>query len=239
MGISLLLSLVVMEIILRHYRRFKTYDEIAHLKGKPYLADYSPYLPFTLPKNVSFRHRNREFNIVYRINKHGYRGKFPQSINKPPHQKRILICGDSFTLGWGNKLKETFVQQIQDFLSSEKYSVINAAYHAGYSPDSYYAYLVKEGIKLNPDIVIFVLYTGNDVTDMLDNEWLETDETSYTWTSEANFEIRVMTIDEHGGESDWSDPFEFSTPRSKAINLLTLLIRRLIERFPLLELYIN
>jgi hypothetical protein len=71
------------------------------------------------------------------------------------------------------------------------------------------------------------------------SEWLDTDETSYTWTTEASFEIRVMTMDEHGGESDWSDPFEFSTPRTKAINPLILLIERLIQRFPILELLLN
>lgn len=176
MTISLLLSLLVLEMTLRYFRRFKTYADITSLKGKPYLASFSSYLPFTLPKNISFPHREREFHIVYKINEFGYRGRSPKSIRKPAHKKRIIFCGDSFTLGWGSKLKSTFVQQIQDYLSSEKYSVINAAYHGGYSPDSYYAYLVKEGIELSPDIVIIVLYTGNDVTDIRDNKWLETDE---------------------------------------------------------------
>ncbi len=45
--------------------------------------------------------------------------------------------------------------------------------------------------------------------------WLETSEASYTWSYEDNFEICVMAKDSDGGESDWSDPFEFSTPRNK------------------------
>lgn len=173
--LSLLLALLMIEFILRHFDKIKTYTEIVNLKGKPYIAAHSSYLPFTLPKNISFPHRTSEFEVVYDINNYGYRGNFPRSIRKPQNRKRILIVGDSFTLGWGNEIKNTFVQQIQDCLNPEEYSVINAAYHAGYSPDSYYAYLVKEGIELSPDIVLVVLY-GNDVRDIMDNIWLETDD---------------------------------------------------------------
>jgi len=62
---------------------------------------------------------------------------------------------------------------------------------------------------------------GDSLTYMWDwgdgnfSEWLDDNEATYTWTSEANFDVRVMTMDEHGGESDWSDPFEFSTPKNK------------------------
>jgi hypothetical protein len=71
------------------------------------------------------------------------------------------------------------------------------------------------------------------------SDWLETPEALYTWTTEDNFEIKVMVQDEHGGESEWSDPLSFSTPRRKVINSLTFFIERLIERFPLLELLFN
>lgn len=54
------------------------------------------------------------------------------------------------------------------------------------------------------------------------SEWLDSNEASYTWSYEDNFEIRVMAMDEHGGESDWSDPLAFSTPKNKAVNLVQL-----------------
>lgn len=47
------------------------------------------------------------------------------------------------------------------------------------------------------------------------SDWLETNEASYTWSYEDNFKIRVMAKDTDGGESDWSDPLAFSTPRNK------------------------
>lgn len=42
----------------------------------------------------------------------------------------------------------------------------------------------------------------------------DTCEASYTWTGEANYNIRVMAKDENSGESDWSDPLAFSTPKA-------------------------
>ena len=66
------------------------------------------------------------------------------------------------------------------------------------------------------------------------SEILESAEASYTWTSEDKFNVRVIAIDENGGESDWSDPFEFSTPRNKILN--NLLIQQLLTRFPILEI---
>jgi hypothetical protein len=50
------------------------------------------------------------------------------------------------------------------------------------------------------------------------SNWLDTNEASYTWTSEDNFDIRVIAKDSNGGESDWSDPLSFSTPKNKVIN---------------------
>ena len=63
------------------------------------------------------------------------------------------------------------------------------------------------------------------------SELLDTTEASYTWTAEDTFEIRVMAIDEHGGESNWSDPIVITMPKAKAINTLFV---RIFERFPLL-----
>jgi hypothetical protein len=60
--------------------------------------------------------------------------------------------------------------------------------------------------------------------------WLETSEASYTWSYKDNFEIRVMAKDSDGGESDWSDPLAFSTPRNKL---------RFLSFFDMLENFLN
>jgi len=64
---------------------------------------------------------------------------------------------------------------------------------------------------------------------------LDTVEATYSWTYEDNFEVRVMAIDEHGGESDWSESLAFSTPKNKIIEQYPAIIQRLLERFPFLK----
>jgi hypothetical protein len=65
------------------------------------------------------------------------------------------------------------------------------------------------------------------------SDLLDTNEASYTWSYEDNFEVRVMAIDEHGGESDWSDPLAFSTPKYRSIN--SIIFERIFNQFPILK----
>jgi len=67
------------------------------------------------------------------------------------------------------------------------------------------------------------------------SDWLDTNEATYTWGTEDNFEVRVMAQDENGGESDWSEPLAFSTPKNKIIDQYPVIIQRLLERFPFLK----
>jgi len=174
--VASLASLCILELGARTLGDFPTSAEFAQREGRPGIAARSPYLPFTLPKGKKVRREVGGITIPYSMNEHGYRGTAPRTIKKPRHLTRILIVGDSFTFGWGSRQYETFVQQIQDALDPDRYEVINAGYHAGYSPDSYYAYLVREAPRLAPNVLVVVLFSGNDVEDVSTNIWLATDE---------------------------------------------------------------
>jgi hypothetical protein len=67
------------------------------------------------------------------------------------------------------------------------------------------------------------------------SELMDSAEANYVWLNEDKFEVRVMAIDENGGESDWSDPLVFSIPRCKDISSW---IFRLIQYFPNLEYFL-
>jgi hypothetical protein len=72
------------------------------------------------------------------------------------------------------------------------------------------------------------------------SEWLDTNEGSYIWSEEGRYNIRVMVKDEHGGESDWSDPLSFSTPKKRMT--YSSLFRFLDNNpclFPFLQLILN
>jgi hypothetical protein len=61
------------------------------------------------------------------------------------------------------------------------------------------------------------------------SEWLDTTKATYSWANEDNFQIRVLVKDFYGYESEWSDPFAFSTPKSKTVKP----IYWLFENFPI------
>jgi hypothetical protein len=63
------------------------------------------------------------------------------------------------------------------------------------------------------------------------SDWLSTAETTHLWAYEANFEVRVMAQDEHGGESVWSDPLPIAIPYSYNIPMNQFWMK-LLERFP-------
>jgi hypothetical protein len=171
---SLSLSVVVLEWILEDYApKLRTYSEIFTGPKMPFTS--SPYLPATTPKSRTFHHKTDEFDVAYHFNEYGYRGRYPQQLEKTAGTRRILVVGDSFTLGWGNNLDDTFVQKIGNNLGVDGYEVINAGYRGYITPDSYYAYLQKEGVLLDPDVVIVVLFSGNDITEIRDNLWFSLD----------------------------------------------------------------
>ena len=72
------------------------------------------------------------------------------------------------------------------------------------------------------------------------SEWLDTNKASYAWSGKGSYDIRVLVRDKHGGESDWSDPFSFSTPKNRVYYLeLFRLLDNHSRLFPLLRLILN
>jgi len=57
-------------------------------------------------------------------------------------------------------------------------------------------------------------------------------EASYSWTAKGEYDIRVMAKDVNNGESDWSDTFTVSMPKTKPVHLNQNLLNWLFNRFP-------
>ena len=97
-------------------------------------------------------------------------------------------------------------------------------------------YSYKTATVDDDDDEIWYLWDWDDDSE---SEWLgpfnsdDICEATHNWTVEDDYEIRVKARDEHGSESEWSDPLSVSMPKTKYIsyNLLYLLMEKLKERF--------
>jgi lysophospholipase L1-like esterase len=100
------------------------------------------------------------------INSHGLRS--PETpYEKPANSYRILNLGDSVVMGWGVEQDETYGQLLQGALNNSaasdmKFEVINAGV-PGWNLGNALAYLKTEGVKYQPDLILFDVTIVNDI----------------------------------------------------------------------------
>lgn len=109
------------------------------------------------------------------------------------------------------------------------------------TPDRYYTY---QATATDPDGN--QLYYKWQWKEGVTSEWMgpydsgESCETSYKWSAEGTYNIRVKVKDEFDAESDWSDPLAVSMPNIKdPFSGLKQLFEELLNLFPLLEKFIE
>lgn len=128
-----------------------------------YVAD--SLLVYRLKQNYDAEYHQPEFSIHEQTNELGLR-------NGPVGPKRagvmrILGLGDSFCYSNSVQLGETFFKQLEELerrRGGNEVEVINAAVPA-YSTVQEYRYLLRDGMKLGPDLVVLGFYVGNDFQD--------------------------------------------------------------------------
>ncbi|MBI2144018.1 SGNH/GDSL hydrolase family protein [Candidatus Woesearchaeota archaeon] len=127
------------------------------------------YLGFSQIPDVHSQYLRKEFTHGVYINSKGLRDD-ERSYEKPDGVRRILMLGDSFTFGIGLKQNETIPGMLEHMLNSNRespysYEVINAGV-GGYGTEQELIFLMREGLKYNPDIVLLSFYS-NDPSDNL------------------------------------------------------------------------
>ena len=151
----------------------------AVLRRSPRIFRESDLLPYELLPNAESAHSTAEFSVPIRINSLGYRGGEFDPCKR--EQFRILVVGDSFTFGHGCTAEESYVCVLERVLAGacrdREVEVINAGYAACNYPDTYYLYLKRIGLQLEPDLVIVGFFMGNDVDRQGSSfhKWVEVD----------------------------------------------------------------
>lgn len=128
------------------------------------LYRYDQLLGWKLSPGASVIQLHQDFKTSYSMNNEGFRDDVDYAARKKPGKKRIMIFGDSFAFGVGVPNKKTF-SKILEAESSGKYEVLNFGV-SGYDPGQYLLSLKEDGLKYNPDIVVYAIYLGNDIIDL-------------------------------------------------------------------------
>ena len=102
-----------------------------------------------------------EYDVAFDTNSAGFRD---DEIGLK-HGTRIVLLGDSFASGYGVERGEMFADIIEDDLGVE---ILNTAV-GGYEIIHQVRFFQSRGGTLAPDLVVYVLYLGNDLS--RNNEW--------------------------------------------------------------------
>jgi lysophospholipase L1-like esterase len=123
----------------------------------PQIAD--PVLHHKMQPHTFSRFRARDYDYVQRVNNLGLRGRDIEPTKKPTSY-RILMLGDSFTLGYGVADDETFSAVLERTLHAKAVTIKDRAVevvNAGvgsYAPILEYLQLTKSLGRLDPDLVV-------------------------------------------------------------------------------------
>jgi hypothetical protein len=119
-----------------------------------------PYTGFrTEPNGVGHFRRG----IPANANSHGHRDD-EVAVKKDPGTYRIMVLGESFTLGTGVRQEEAYPQVLEKVINEHsplRIEIINAAVD-GWDPFQYAQYYEHYGRQFEPDMVLVGFFVGDD-----------------------------------------------------------------------------
>ncbi len=160
---SLLMSLLVVEGILDGVVP-KTPYEISPNPGHGSLYREEVLLPNLLTPGFKGKTVHPDFpGIPVSTNSHGFRDR---EWGPPGEARRFLVLGDSFAFGLGVHENQTFSRIMEKNWEHVASGSTLRAYSMGvpgYSPSSEFLLLRSHFDRIEPELVIMVFYTGNDI----------------------------------------------------------------------------
>jgi hypothetical protein len=186
-----------------------------------------------LQPNTFSRFQTRDFDYIQRVNNIGLRGRNIDLVKKPTTY-RILMLGDSFTMGKGVEDHETFSAVLEQSLSTNKVKihgktvqVINAGINS-YSPILSFLQLKTELGQLKPDLVVL----NFDMSDLIQ-------ETAYRNAATYGTDGEIIGVD-GDNPSTWLELFGVAPkPKRKEFKDRFTVLRTEIRRWINRHLYIT
>ena len=117
----------------------------------------NPELPFRhVPNKVG-----TYYGVEIKTNSIGFRDK-EYDTQKPPETQRILVAGDSVTLGWGVESNQTFAELLEAMFAAanQKVEVINMG-TGNYNTTMEVALIQAVGLEFDPDIILLIYFIND------------------------------------------------------------------------------
>lgn len=130
-----------------------------------YVSD--PLRGYRLTPGFQGRLTAPEYDTAFRVNGIGLR-EDREFAPKATDTTRILVVGDSFTAGVGVERSEAFEAILEAALQGElapRGVQVIAGGVPSYSTREAAIYLKREGLRLEPDLVLLAFFVGNDIVD--------------------------------------------------------------------------
>jgi len=129
----------------------------------PRFVESAPWGIRKVIANVDAIHQTNEYSYRYRTNFQGFRGTKEYRINPKEGVYRIVVQGDSVTLGYGVKDNETFSQVLEDMLIKKGINaeVINMGV-SGFGTAEELIQFNNVAKKYKPNLVILGYFQNDD-----------------------------------------------------------------------------
>ncbi|MBV9324661.1 MAG: hypothetical protein JO352_12830 [Chloroflexi bacterium] len=131
-----------------------------------YLVD--PVAGYVMRPNTCVRLKTSEYDGVLKTNSLGMVGpELSASGSKPAGEFRIVVLGDSYTVGGQVAYEQTFPAALEKQLRDAGYTnvrVVNAGV-GGYTEYNESGLLREDLARLQPDLVVLAAFLGNDVSE--------------------------------------------------------------------------
>ena len=126
------------------------------------MNEFDSVLGWSKTPNSTFSNSTPEFDVTYEINGLGLRDDSMSNPSKPANTFRVVMLGDSFTLGLAVDRDDLFVDQLERWWLAEnrRVDVINTGTE-GYSTDQQVQWLLEHGDEFQPDLVLLFPYDND------------------------------------------------------------------------------
>lgn len=162
-GLAAILSIIIIAVLIEAYVRIIADDgmqfdlemwkyarDVKQLSANPLLAhEHAPNRVAVL------------MGVDFQTNSKGLRDR-EFSYDRQPGTLRILMLGDSLTVGWGVPVEQTFSKRIEKLFAADGINaeVINTGI-GNYNTIQEVEYFMVEGIKYHPDIVVLNFFVND------------------------------------------------------------------------------